>query len=242
MRSRERDGAFAACSSVTTLASFVLTGVIAVSCRPTSVALPEASAFEAVPANLVCVSAGAIASAANRTFRVDAGGMRAEVAGDRSAAAELPFTYNGPSSVVTPLANGEVRRQIGLKLRAQDTCNVLYVMWHIEPTAGVFVSLKRNVGASKHAECRDGGYTTLQPRIRAEAPAVVAGAAHVLRAEIDAGDLVVSADGAVVWRGELPPAALAIVGPVGIRTDNGAFDVELRVPGGARSGAACVAR
>ena len=30
----------------------------------------------------------------------------------------------------------DARRQVGLKLRARDGCNVVYVMWRIEPKAG----------------------------------------------------------------------------------------------------------
>ncbi|MEA2752645.1 MAG: hypothetical protein QOI41_6788, partial [Myxococcales bacterium] len=70
------------------------------------------------------------------------GGVRAVIAGDRSRAAELAFVYRGPSVSTAPLANGELRRQIGLKLRAQDTCNVVYVMWHVERSPGAFVSVR----------------------------------------------------------------------------------------------------
>jgi hypothetical protein len=64
--------------------------------------------------------------------------------------AERRFCYLGPSESSKPLASGELRRQIGFKLRAQDTCNVLYAMWHIEPGARFAVSFKRNVGTHRH--------------------------------------------------------------------------------------------
>lgn len=56
----------------------------------------------------------------------------------------LRFRYRGPSTIEKPLASGETRRQIGLKLRANNSCNVLYVMWRIEPEEELVVSIKSN--------------------------------------------------------------------------------------------------
>jgi hypothetical protein len=158
--------------------------------------------------------------------------MRAVMAGDTSSAAELSFTYRGPSAETAPLASGELRRQIGIKLRAQDTCNVVYVMWHVEPLPGIAVSVKRNPGASTHLACRDGGYLNLRPATSSPAPLLRPGEKHTLLAAIDGETLRVSADGAVVWTGLLPRDAFAFDGPAGIRSDNGIFDFELRVPNG----------
>lgn len=154
------------------------------------------------------------------------------IAGDHSRTAQVAFTYEGPSSVTTPLADGELRRQIGLKLRAKDSCNVVYVMWHIEPTQTVVVSVKHTEGASTHAQCGATGYENVRPEASAAAPAIERGIEHVLRADLDGSALRVTADGLVVWRGHLPPAAQSFDGPAGLRTDNGVFDVELRVPDG----------
>jgi hypothetical protein len=170
---------------------------------------------------------------------VDLGGVRAVIAGDRSRAAELAFVYRGPSVSTAPLANGELRRQIGLKLRAQDTCNVVYVMWHVEPSPGVFVSVKRNAGVSTHGECGAGGYENLKAREASAAPLIEPGVPHVLDAVLDGTNLLVKADGNVVWRGELPATALSFDGPVGLRSDNGTFDFELRVPDGSHAGGTC---
>jgi hypothetical protein len=37
-------------------------------------------------------------------------------------------------------------------------------------------------------------------------------------------------DDGLVWDGPLPPEALSLRGPVGFRTDNGSFDLELFAP------------
>lgn len=178
----------------------------------------------------LCATSGAVAGRQEGGFHVASGAMRAVAAGSTGGAAELSFVYRGAAPDVVLLASGELRRQIGLKLRAQDTCNVVYVMWEIAPRPHVAVSMKRNPGRSTHSECGPTGYVALKPRAHAPAPPVLGtGERHTLRAEIGAGSLRVEADGDVVWEGELPPAALDFDGPAGMRSDNGVFDFELRV-------------
>ena len=178
----------------------------------------------------LCATSGAVAARHEGGFHVASGAMRAVAAGSTGGAAELSFVYRGAAPDVVLLASGELRRQIGLKLRAQDTCNVVYVMWEIAPRPHVVVSMKRNPGRSSHSECGPTGYLALKPRAHAPAPPILkTGERHTLRAEIGAGSLRVEADGDVVWEGELPPAVLDFDGPAGIRSDNGVFDFELRV-------------
>ena len=59
-------------------------------------------------------------------------GVVPESTGD---AAALDLVYLGPTSETATLASGAERSQLGLKLRAQDSCNVIYVMWRIEPVS-----------------------------------------------------------------------------------------------------------
>jgi hypothetical protein len=102
-------------------------------------------------------------------------------------------------------------------------------MWHIEPSQGLEVSVKSNPGQSTHAECSDHGYTFVKPAwSRANLPTVEAGASHTLSATIAGDTLRISADGQLAWAGALPPQAFTFDGPVGVRSDNGVFDVELR--------------
>lgn len=193
----------------------------------------------AVAGSELCVSEGRIEPSEASHLHVDAGGMRAVVAGDASSVAELDFTYLGPSKQIAPLANGELRRQIGVKLRAKDTCNVVYVMWHVEPTEGIHVSVKHNPGKSTHAACGDGGYISARAATSALIPRIRPNEKHRLRADIE-GDVVrVLVDGIVAWKGSLPAEASTFDGPAGIRTDNGAFDFDLRVGHPRRAGARC---
>lgn len=186
----------------------------------------------------VCLTQGRIEARGPGRFRVAVGAMRA-TAGTSGDAAEVAFTYGGPSPTTNLLADGELRRQIGLKLRAQDTCNTLYVMWHIEPSPGIFVTLKRNAGSSTHARCGDRGYVELAPNASAPVDPIRPGQAHRLRAEMHGDQLEVIADGRLAWKGRVPSAALELDGPAGIRSDNGLFDFELRVPGGQPSAPGC---
>jgi len=203
--------------------------------------MAASSELEAVPASRLCVTEGALSATDDGRLAVHVPGMRGVVAGDTSRVAELAFAYTGASASTAALASGEVRRQIGLKLRAQDSCNLVYVMWRIAPTPGIVVQVKRNEGASTHEACGNRGYDVIEVEDAAQPAPIRAGEAHTLRAELDGRRLRVLADGAVAWRGELPEAALAFDGPAGVRSDNGDFDFVLRVPGGARAGGACSA-
>jgi hypothetical protein len=156
--------------------------------------------------------------------------VRATLGAESRSGLELSFLSRGVSDVPAPLASGELRRQIGIKLRAQNTCNVVYVMWHIAPSTGIHVSVKSNPGQTEHAECADNGYVQLSPSFTREVAPIVDNQPRKLEARIEGTNLHVSADGSVVWDGPLPAAAFAFDGPVGLRSDNGDFDVGLRVP------------
>jgi len=200
---------------------------------------PPPPSISAIRTAQFCPTSGRVDPLGPFGMKVNLGGMRGVVAGDASAKAELAFTYGGPSSATSPLADGTIRRQIGLRLRAQDTCNAIYVMWQIAPQSRVAVSVKRNPGKSTHAQCLDQGYINLRPTGEPAPPPPQVGAARVLRAEIEGRILRVTADGTTAWQGTLPVEADALTGPAGIRSDNGMFDFELRVPGGTQSAASC---
>ena len=154
--------------------------------------------------------------------------MRAQAEGGSGDEAELEFVYLGPTEEVAPLASGRVRRQLGLKLRARDSCNVLYVMWWIEPGPELVVSLKSNPEKRRHAECGSGGYRTIQPRIRGQVPRLQVGARHILRARLEGTALRVWIDKNLAWEGEV--SGLDFDGPVGVRSDNVRFAFSLRAP------------
>ncbi len=183
-----------------------------------------------------CPTSGRVAGLGKQAFKVNAGGMRGVIAGDTSRAAELAFVFRGPSSEAAPLANGELRQQIGLKLRAFNTCNVVYVMWHVFPDQGLHVAVKSNPGLTEHAQCRDNGYITVQPTRHAPLPELRVNEGHTLRADLDGDALRVFVDGASVWEGKVAPVALSFDGPAGTRSDNGEFDFELRIPPGGGAG------
>jgi hypothetical protein len=176
----------------------------------------------------LCVTSGQVTPGERNCFVTRSPVVRAVVPGTLGSAVELGFTYRGPSEKDVPLASGELRRQIGLKLRAQDTCNVVYVMWHIAPTSGIHVSVKSNPGQRSHHECGDRGYINLTPMRSRRLNPLQAGERHVLFASINGTLLSVTVDGAMAWEGTLPSAAFAFDGPVGFRADNGELEAELR--------------
>jgi hypothetical protein len=196
----------------------------AMACGSTSAApLDKAPTIDVRPVADLCVTRGEIAASAItqptvRAFAPSAGGD----------AAELAFTFGGDADTSRALANGQARRQVGLKLRAEDGCNVIYVMWRLDPKPKLDVSVKRNPGKRTHEECGAEGYTKVKPQHASAVPALVAGASHTLRAEIVGDELSAWIDGRLSWHGRLPDEARALSGPAGLRTDNLRLDrVEL---------------
>jgi hypothetical protein len=195
--------------------------------RATASESVASATVEPIPVNRLCATSGAIEPKGANRFAVTAPTFRAVCSSRAESRAELRFTYLGPTATTRALGSGAVRQQLGLKLRAQDPCNLLYVMWRLEPESKVVVSVKRNV-VSTSAECGNHGYTNLRALSRAPVPAVTPGSSHILRAELVGAILQVTVDGVLVWKGALGADALAIDGPVGMRTDNVRIEAELR--------------
>jgi hypothetical protein len=186
-----------------------------------SIAAPieRAPSIDVAPVGELCVTKGAIANRAIaeptvRAFALQSGGD----------AAELAFTYRGDSQAGRALANGQLRRQVGLKLRAANGCNVVYVMWRLDPKPKLEVSVKSNPGMRTHEECGANGYVKVKPQGASHVAAFEPGQPHTLRAEIVGDDLTAWIDGRVAWHGTLPVEARGLVGPVGLRSDNVALD------------------
>lgn len=167
-------------------------------------------------------------------FTIEGPRQRAVVPETTGDEAELRFTWLGATSEVVPLASGQLREQVGLKLRARDGCNVIYAMWRIAPPAGIVVNYKRNPDDHESGECGNSGYTTVRPRFMEPLERLSSGEAHVMHARIHANVMTVSVDGQRVWEGVLPADALSLEGPAGMRTDNARVRFELRVPQEAR--------
>jgi hypothetical protein len=176
------------------------------------------------------VTRGHIAALSDGRARVREPKMRAVVDASDGSEAELRFTVLGPSDGAAPLASGELRRQVGIKLRAADGCNLLYVMWRVEPKAQLVVSVKRNPGQRTHRECGARGYRNLVARagVQPTAP-LAANIEHRLHAKLDGRMLRVWADRALAWEGDVGDDALDLRGPAGVRSDNLALDLELLV-------------
>ncbi len=178
----------------------------------------------------MCVTKGTVAIGA----KVNEPTMRAVALGSAGDAAAMTFTFRGDSDTVRELAGGQARRQLGLKLRAQNGCNLVYVMWRLDPEPKLDVSLKVNPGMRTHKECGADGYSRIKPAKSTPVPELVAGGTHTLRAEITGDELLAWLDDTLVWRGTLPASARTLAGPAGLRSDNLAFElVGFDAPAGA---------
>src|SRR5262249_19077110 len=138
----------------------------------------------------LCVTKGA----ARIGERVTQPTMRAfahETSGD---AAALTFTYRGQTEHTRALASGQERRQLGLKLRAANGCNLVYVMWRLDPRPALDVSVKYTPGMTTHKQCGANGYQKVRPLEHAAVPPLVTGETHTLRAEIVDDELTVWID------------------------------------------------
>jgi hypothetical protein len=178
-------------------------------------------------ANL-CVTEGTIQEFPGQGLSINVPKMRAYVNAYTQPVAEAQFTYLGPTGNEVPLASGEIRRQFGLKLRAQDACNLVYAMWRIEPESKLVVSVKSNPGEHTSAQCGNRGYQNIKPRRSSPLPSLGSGGTHILRAEMNGAEMKVFADNFPVWEGSVGPDALAFDGPVGIRSDNARLQIDLR--------------
>jgi hypothetical protein len=178
----------------------------------------------------LCVTEGAIEELPGGRLSVTVPKMRAYVNASTPPSVEAHFTYLGSTGNEARLGSGELRRQFGLKLRAQDACNLVYAMWRIEPESKLVVSIKSNSGQHTSAECANRGYRNIKPQHSKPVPVVRSGETHDLRAEMNGDALKVFADSSLVWEGALGPEVLSLTGPVGIRSDNARLQLELRVP------------
>jgi hypothetical protein len=140
------------------------------------------SALLRVSRNDLCVTNGAVSTLPNGLLGIDTPSSRAvmdaRMLKTAEQVAEIRFRYMGATPTSKPLASGELRRQIGLKLRAQDTCNLIYAMWHIEPDAAIAVSIKRNPSRHTHEQCGAGGYSNIKPQRRINPPPIRPGETH----------------------------------------------------------------
>lgn len=187
----------------------------------------QGAPLQRITRDQLCVTNGEITTAPKGRLAINTPSARAIVQiPTASGVAEIRFTYLGPSEGSKRLASGEMRRQIGLKLRALNQCNLLYVMWHIEPDNKLAVSIKRNPGQSTHEQCDAHGYTTIRPRTSSTLARVSPGESHTLRAVLTGGDLMLTADGKTAWEGSIGNGITGIDGPVGLRTDNARFEFD----------------
>lgn len=206
------------------IAAATLVPACAVETRSGAVAPHEG---QAVTLAQLDVTSGIVEEKVKAHLTTSSGAMRAVAPHTTGDAAELRFTYRGKARETTKLANGEIRSQVGLKLRAEDSCNLLYVMWRFDGEQRLAVSVKRNPGKHTHEECGAEGYVNITPSYKAPVPKLSIGERHVLRASVSEGRLLVMMDDVAVWEGELPPSALSLTGPIGLRADNAELDMEL---------------
>lgn len=179
----------------------------------------------------LCVTEGSVDVTPGDRLAVTVPKMRAYLETWTHPKVEARFTYLGSTGNEARLGSGELRRQFGLKLRAQNACNLVYAMWRIEPESKLVVSIKSNPGQHSSAECGNRGYRNIKPAMATPVPLLRPGQSHTLHAEMNGEHLRVFADNALVWEGTLGREVMTFDGPVGIRSDNAKLELQLLVGG-----------
>jgi hypothetical protein len=146
-----------------TLASFIHAAFFVLLGFNTGMGAHPPSNWFSVPHAKLCVTEGAIEQASGNRMSVNVPKMRAFVTIATMQDVEARFTYQGKTTGEKPLGSGEMRRQFGLKLRAQDASNLVYAMWRIEPEPKLVVSVKSNPGQHTSVECANRGYRNIKP-------------------------------------------------------------------------------
>ncbi len=179
----------------------------------------------------LCVTEGTITALPAHRLLVTDPNVHATMNRETPQDIEAHFVYLGPSDDSDTPSSGQNHHQFGFELYAQDACNLVYVMWRLEPESNIAVFVKSNREQHIHGDCGRRGTITVEaehtlplPPVRAEEHS-----AHTLRAEIAGPALLVFADGTLVWRGALPSEVLHSHGPVGIHCDNAKLEILLTV-------------
>jgi|SRR5579863_299060 len=181
--------------------------------------------LSAVERAQLCVTEGSLQALSGTRLGVSDTKMRAYLGITTPADVEAEIHYLGGTTKESRLGSGEIRRQLGLKLRAQDACNLVYVMWRIEPESKLVVSVKTNPGEHTSGECGNRGYRNVKARHSGPLPVLRPGDSHRLAARMHGSEVTVLIDGRPVWEGSVGP--LSFDGPVGIRSDNARFEFAL---------------
>jgi hypothetical protein len=210
------------------LAGFIFAACFLFSASNTRMGAQPSSNWFSVPHAKLCVTEGAIRQASGNRMSVNVPKMRAFLTIATTQDVEAHFTYRGKTAGEEPPGSGEMRRQFGLKLRAQDACNRVYAMWRIEPESKRVGSVKSNPGQHTSAECANRGYRNIKPVHSSPVPVLRPGVTLTLRAELNDAEMRVYADNHPVWEGNEGSLGGRPNGPVGIRSDNAKLEIELR--------------
>lgn len=147
---------------------------------------------------------------------------RAVVTGNADQKVKVNFTTVG--FVDDPVNNPNNHKQMALKLKAANSCNVLYVIWDADG-GPIVVANKRNDGIVD--TCGPKGYSVIVPSASSPVPALVVGSSHTLQADYVDPVLNVYADGNLVWNGTIGKNLVPYSGPVGLRTDGMQFKFDV---------------
>jgi hypothetical protein len=177
------------------------------------------------------VTKGIVTEIAPDEFLVETPSLRGTVSTQIDTIACLKFRYFGVTDKRDKSGDGYEHHQIGIQLLAKNSCNLLYVMWRLQPEELV-IKVKHNPGQTKHSECGNHGYHTID---RMPYPGFQIDEPHELLASISDIDsanikLQVWIDQQVALQTQIDRALLHNTpGVPGIRSDNGKYQFQYLV-------------
>jgi hypothetical protein len=164
-------------------------------------------------------------------YKNESSQLRAYLHTDLPDAYQYPFSlcFKEVEDVKEKIAflSGELRKQIGIKLYARNSCNVLYIMWRMGDSPSLVISYKYNPQDQEHRECGNHGYTTLQ-----HLPIPLSALKNKERSKYDYSQITVFMkqqtlhvylNGLFFTQVNIPSFVILPQSPEGVRIDNGHF-------------------
>jgi hypothetical protein len=202
---------------------FMIVAVVTLPAAPLA-----AGKVEPVSPGALDVTSGKVKPLRSGLLQIDHNSVRAVQMGRWARNGKIRFESRGQTAELKPFKSGIVKEQIGLKLRAMDGCNLVYVMWTLHPKEEITVRTKENPNKTESEDCESDGYTLLDTyRVPQKKSARNRRTSRLQADFVSKGNrhhVLVYVDNVRVLQVRIPHSFVSTVnGPVGLRSDNGRF-------------------
>ncbi len=159
-------------------------------------------------------------------IRTNANNFRRPQPAENANQANLYFKIIEKMADPKALGSGVIRHQLGIMLRQNNQCNLVYVMIRLGDKPAIAVQEKVNAGQTTHQACENNGYRTIPGKAVDSLPSLQFGKLYRLQARIEGNALEVFFNQELVWRGNAPQSILSGK-QIGFRSDNLVVEYQL---------------